>query len=113
TLVGEDLNIDIKKEFNIFLYRIVAELLNNVIKHASANLIELEVKKEKNNYYISVRDDGIGFQKQLRKKTVISGGFGLMSIIERLDSIKGRLEINSEIGQGTTATVILPTFEGK
>ncbi len=112
SLVGEDQVIDIKKEFNIFLYRIVAELLNNVIKHARANLIELEVKKEKNFYYISVQDNGIGFQKQLKRKTSLSGGFGLMSITERLDSIKGRLEINSELGKGTRATVIVPTIEG-
>jgi signal transduction histidine kinase len=64
----KNLQIGIKKEFNIFLYRIVAELLNNVIKHAQANLIELEVKKEKNFYYISVRDNGIGFQKQLKEE---------------------------------------------
>jgi PAS domain S-box-containing protein len=112
TLIGENLEIGIKKEFNIFLYRIVAELFNNVIKHAHANLIELELKKEKNFYYISVRDNGIGFQKQLKKKIGISGGFGLMSIIERLDSIKGRLEIKSELGDGTKATVILPIIEG-
>ncbi len=111
-LIGDNLQIGIKKEFNIFLYRIVAELLNNVIKHAQSNLIELEVKKEKNFYYISVRDNGIGFQKQIKRKTGISGGFGLMSIIERLDSIKGRLEINSDLGKGTEATVILPTTEG-
>ncbi len=112
TLVGEDQVIGIKKEFNIFLYRIVAELLNNVIKHARANLIELEVKKEKNFYYISVHDNGIGFQKQFKKKASNGSGFGLMSITERLDSIKGRLEINSELGKGTTATVIVPTIEG-
>lgn len=112
SLIGENQEIGIKKEFNIFLYRIVAELLNNAIKHANANLIELEVKKKKNFYYISVRDNGIGFQKQLKKKTGISGGFGLMSITERLDSIKGSLEIRSELEMGTIATVILPTFEG-
>lgn len=83
-LIGEDLEIGIKKEFNIFLYRIVAELLNNVLKHANADLIEVELEKEKNFYYISVRDNGIGFQKQIKKSTGMSGGFGLMSITERL-----------------------------
>jgi len=111
-LKGENHVIGIKNEFNIFLYRIVVELLNNVIKHAKANLIEVEVKKDKNFYYISVRDNGIGFQKQLKKLTATSGGFGLMSINERLDSIKGRLEINSELGKGTEAIVIIPTTEG-
>jgi PAS domain S-box-containing protein len=110
-LNGEDQQIGIKKEFNIFLYRIVVELLNNVIKHAEANLIELEVRKEKNFYYISVRDNGIGFRRQNKSKTSLSGGFGLMSITERLDSIKGRFEIKSNGEKGTTATVIIPTTE--
>ena len=111
-LLGENLKIDIQKEFNIFLYRIVTELLNNVIKHAQANLIELEVKKEKNFYYISVRDDGVGFRMKLNKKVSLNGGFGLMSITERLDNIKGRLEIKSAEGKGTNAIVIIPTSEG-
>jgi PAS domain S-box-containing protein len=112
TLHGENQKIGIRKEFNIFLYRIVAELLNNVLKHAQANSVELEVKKEKKYYYISVRDNGIGFKKNLDKKAKLDGGFGLMSINERLDNIKGRLEIKSVMGEGTNATVIIPTSEG-
>jgi PAS domain S-box-containing protein len=110
---GENQKIGIKKEFNIFLYRIVTELLNNAIKHSKADLVELEVKKEKKYYYITVRDNGIGFKKQLNKKATLNGGFGLLSIIERLDSIKGQLDIKSTIGKGTRATVIIPTSEEK
>jgi two-component system, sensor histidine kinase and response regulator len=112
SLIGETQIIGIKKEFNIFLYRIVVELINNALKHANAKLIELEIKKEKKFYYISVRDNGVGFNMNAKKKTQLSGGFGLMSIIERLDSIKGRFEIKSEIGIGTKALVIIPTSEG-
>ncbi|MEE4287143.1 MAG: response regulator [Mariniphaga sp.] len=111
-LIGEDQKIGIRKEFNIFLYRIITELLNNVIKHSQADLVEMEVIKEKKYYYISVRDNGIGFKQTMNKKSNLNGGFGLLSITERLDSIKGRLEINSEPGKGTTATVIIPTSEG-
>jgi PAS domain S-box-containing protein len=110
-LIGEDAKVDIRKEFNIFLYRIVTELLNNAIKHAKADLIELEVRKEKKFYYITVRDNGIGFKKQLDKKATMKGGFGLLSITERLDNIKGDLDIKSEVGQGTKATVIIPISE--
>ncbi len=109
--IGEDQKIGIKKEFNIFLYRIVTELLNNVIKHSQADLLELEVRKEKKYYYISVRDNGKGFKKQLTKKASLNGGFGLMSITERLDSIKGHFKIESELGKGTEATLIIPTNE--
>jgi PAS domain S-box-containing protein len=111
SLVGDNYIIGIKKEFNIFLYRIVVELINNALKHAQATLIEIEIKKEKKFYYISVHDNGIGFSRNSKKKNLFNGGFGLMSITERLDSIKGRFEIKSEMGKGTTATVIIPTIE--
>lgn len=111
-LVGENQIIDIRKEYNIFLYRIVTELLNNVIKHSKADLVEMEVKKEKKYYYITVNDNGIGFKKQSKKKNNLNSGFGLLSITERLDGIKGRLEIKTAEGKGTRATVIIPTSEG-
>jgi len=111
SIKGEEQKIDIKNEFNIFLYRVVVELLNNVIKHAQAKLIELEVRKEKKFYYITVQDDGVGFKERPKAKATMKGGFGLMSITERLDNIKGRLEFESELGQGTKATVIIPNSE--
>jgi len=110
-LTGESPKISIKKEFNIFLYRIVAELLNNAIKHACADLIELEVRKDKDFYYITVSDNGVGFKKKLNKKATMKGGFGLMSITERLENIKGNLEIKTEPLKGTKAIVRIPVSE--
>ena len=45
------------------------------------------------------------------KRATSKGGFGLLSITERLDSIKGHLNIESEIGEGTKATVVIPNSE--
>jgi len=112
-LNGENLKIDIQKEFNIFLYRIMTELLNNILKHAKANLIELEIRKDKKFYYITVQDNGVGFKRQPKIKATSKGGFGLLSITERLDSIKGHLKIESEIGKGTKATVVIPNSDIK
>jgi len=86
-------------------------LLNNVIKHANAKMIELKVSKEKKFYYITVQDDGVGIKKPLNKKATMKGGFGLLSITERLDNIKGHLNIQSAEGKGTKATVIIPISE--
>ena len=66
-LTGENLQIEIKKEFNIFLYRIVSELLMNIIKHANATLIKISIHKSKKMYYITVQDNGVGFKKQINK----------------------------------------------
>ncbi|NLB25526.1 MAG: GHKL domain-containing protein, partial [Bacteroidales bacterium] len=111
TLVSEFNKLNIRKEFKILVYRIVAELLNNAIKHASADLIEVEVKKSKDFYYITVRDNGVGFQKKMNNRVTMKGGFGLMSITERLENIKGRLEIKSGKGKGTEAIVRIPASE--
>lgn len=111
TLVSEFNKFNIRKEFKILVYRIVAELLNNAIKHASADLIEVEVKKSKDFYYITVRDNGVGFQKKMNNRVTMKGGFGLMSITERLENIKGRLEIKSGKGKGTEAIVRIPASE--
>ena len=110
-LISEFNKIDIKKEFKILIYRIVAELLNNAIKHAYADLIELEVRRTKEFYYITVQDNGIGFIRKRNKRVTMKGGFGLMSITERLENIKGNLEIKSGPGKGTKATVRIPASE--
>ena len=88
-------------------------MLTNIIKHANATLIELEIRKEKKMYYIIVRDNGVGFKNKPNNKATSKGGFGLMSIIERIESIKGTFEINSKLGKGTEAIIVIPNSENK
>lgn len=108
-LIGEDQQVEVEKDYEIFLYRIVCELLANVIKHANAKSVEINIEKSDRNYYVTVEDDGEGFiVKNLNQKTMMQGGFGLLSIIERLDSIKGKFSIESEINKGTVATIAIP-----
>jgi PAS domain S-box-containing protein len=107
-IIGEDQIIEIQKEFNIFLYRIMSELITNVVKHALATKIELEIHKGKKFYYISLQDNGAGFKMEKKSIDFSMGGFGLLSITERLDSIKGKLKIESKIGEGTKATIVIP-----
>lgn len=107
-LIGEDQGIEIQKEYNIFVYRIVCELLMNVIKHAKASLIELEISLKDEFYSIAVRDNGIGFKKDLKPRLRADGGFGLVSIFERIDNMNGKLEIDSKRGIGTEAKIIIP-----
>lgn len=108
---GEDVHIDIRKEYNIFLYRILSELINNVVKHAGATRVLLSIQKNKAYYMITLEDNGKGFDTDLLSKPKETGGFGLMSITERLDSIKGQFIIESSPGKGTKATVLLPLNE--
>ena len=100
--------LDIKNDIRILLYRIISELLTNIIKHANAKSIEIEIRKDKKSIYISVFDNGQGFDYQPDYNLTEHGGFGLFSINERLDSFRGRLVIESETEKGTKAIVIIP-----
>jgi two-component system sensor histidine kinase/response regulator len=106
-LSGEDQKINLNKEYNIFIYRIVCELFANTIKHAKANKIEVKIMAKNEICRIIVIDNGLGFNSDLNKTTT-NGGFGLLSITERLDSIQGRIEIESAHKKGTKAIITIP-----
>jgi signal transduction histidine kinase len=97
-------NIDglLTPEMEINLYRIVQEALNNVLKHANASEVIVEVKKETEGILVSVFDNGQGFEPATsasdgpRKE-----GIGLISMAERAKVIGGRLEIQSTPRVGT------------
>jgi len=100
--------IDTSTDIKILLYRIVSELLSNVIKHAESDIIKVEINKDKEYYNISVIDKGKGFNYQDETKMLETSGFGLFSINERLETIRGKLLIDSIIGEGTKATISIP-----
>lgn len=110
-LIGEEINLNVKKEIIIFIYRIVNELIQNVIKHAKATEVSIEITQLKRKYYISVRDNGSGFDRNNRKITSKTGGFGLLSIKERIENFKGHFFIHSEPGKGTLAKIEIPEIK--
>lgn len=103
----------LKKENNIFVYRIVCELLANIIKHAKASNVGVEVSVKDKFLRIIVEDNGVGFDKNKISTPNEYGGFGLMSIIERLDNIHGSLQINSAPNSGTKVVISVPTLEAQ
>ncbi len=109
-IVGEKIILNIKKEIAIFIYRIVNELLHNVLKHAFATEITIEIEQKGKKYFITVHDNGVGINNNSQKKVFNHGGFGLMSIKERLESFNGHLYLKSELGKGTKAVIELPEY---
>jgi signal transduction histidine kinase len=85
------------------IYRLVQEALTNVVKHAQAERVELEVTAEDDVVAIEVRDNGVGFDPALKP-----AGFGLMGMRERLELVGGRLEVSSTPGRGTSLRARLP-----
>jgi PAS domain S-box-containing protein len=88
----------------ITLYRVLMELINNSIKHASARNIGITFKEENKVLFIEFMDDGKGFDvnKTLRDPKI---GMGLNNIINRVKSMQGSCEFNSNEGAGTTVKI--------
>lgn len=106
--ITNNIETGFSNDINIMLYRTVAELLNNVLKHANAGKISVSVEKKDIYLYISVIDNGAGFDIKDKEQITEQKGFGLFSIIERLNSVQGELLIKTAKGKGVIATVKVP-----
>jgi signal transduction histidine kinase len=96
-------------ELRSLLYHTSRELLMNVIKHAGARQANVTVRTSGGSLRITVEDDGCGFiSEKPGRLWSIEGGFGIYSVRERLRMVGGQLEIDSEIGRGTRATITVP-----
>jgi two-component system, NarL family, sensor kinase len=88
----------------ITLYRIVQELLNNVMKHAGATSAIVQVTKSNELLSLTVEDDGKGFETSILK---MNKGIGWVNIQNRVDFLKGKLDIRSKEGEGTSVQIDL------
>ncbi|WP_303310179.1 PAS domain S-box protein [Hymenobacter sp. BT730] len=108
-----DLNLSgleepLPRQLQTAIYRMVQELLNNVMKHAQAREAFVSVAREDNYVYVSVEDDGVGFDTSTPRA---SHGIGLAGIRTRVALLGGSLNIHSRVGQGTTISLTLPVQE--
>jgi signal transduction histidine kinase len=87
-------------QVELVLFRIAQELFNNIIKHSGANKVDVQVMKMDQHCVLIVQDNGRGFKSDSK-----SDGIGLMNINNRLNTINGDFDINSESDGGTTATI--------
>ena len=95
---------EVSNEIKINIHRIIHELLNNIIKHASATKVDLNINQiEKESLEIIVKDNGKGFDVD----SVIDG-IGISNLKLRIDNLKGDLQINSKKGKGTKTQILIP-----
>jgi signal transduction histidine kinase len=108
----DDRHIALGEEVGEILFRTVRELLTNVRQHARAKHVTLSsTDRRDGSVAITVADDGIGLPAHRRRGNPFgeTGGIGLWSIDQRLRELDAVLDIDAASGQGTRATVVLPT----
>jgi len=97
------------EDTQVTTFRVIQELLFNIVKHAQAQHARLSVSRVDETLRVDVEDDGIGFDdSKLGTGPTPTGGFGLFGSRERLEHLGGRLEITAVPGGGTRMSVTVP-----
>jgi len=95
-------------KISTYLYRIAQEALNNIVKHAEATSVSLQLVELGNYIELIVEDNGKGFNFGQDFRSM---GNGIYNMRERTSILKGTFELNSNIGYGTTIIVRIPLHE--
>lgn len=108
-LVQEETTDPLPRDIASCLYRVAQESLANIMKHAHAARVEIELTCDEQEITLSIYDTGVGFD--LNDIQARHPGLGLVNMRERVRSVRGRLDIQSEPGRGTHIMVHIP-FSG-
>ena len=102
-IVGLDTRLD--NQIETVLYRVIQEIVNNIIKHAKASHISMQLIRHESELNIMIEDNGIGFDTN---KLDTFDGIGLKGIQTRIEFLNGNVHFDSFIGRGTTVIIDLP-----
>ena len=93
----------LSQDVKLVLYRCAYELVNNAVKHAHADRIDIQLMQEESQVTLTVSDNGRGLDSESQQ-----GGIGLQNIRERISHYHGTMHIVSGKEQGTETNIILP-----
>lgn len=102
----ESFNLDTEMEIStqVIIYRIIQEALSNAIRHANAQNIMVQCSQNGKTFFITVEDDGYGFDKNILNQ---KKGIGITNIENRAKYLNGTVEIHSAPHEGTTINIEL------
>ena len=98
-------------EYSLILYRVAQEGLTNIVKHSQAKKVEISLEKKANTVYLTVADDGIGFnykQSFVRRRKEDKLKLGLLGVRERIELLGGKMTVDTAPGRGTKLIAKLP-----
>jgi signal transduction histidine kinase len=101
----EPLKIQLTQEAEIGLFRVVQEALTNVLKHAAASRVRVDLRQAANTLCLRVADNGRGFETTSQP----ARSLGLVGMRQRVELLGGRFEMRSQPGAGTEVLVTIPT----
>jgi two-component system, NarL family, sensor histidine kinase DegS len=102
--VNVGLDIRLPSKYEVALFRLVQECVQNALKHAESTHIQVKVEVKKDKITVVVKDNGRGFDIETQK----TGSFGIMGMKERVDLLEGDITIDSKIGAGTVVLIQVP-----
>ncbi len=102
----EHFDHDLDEKIATALFRILQESLTNVIRHAQATQVKIDLNRDSTSLYMKISDNGVGIPRSVRKK---SNAFGLAGIRERISMLGGELKITTAEGKGTILAISIPT----
>lgn len=95
---------DISKKTQIVVYRIIQEILNNILKHAKASAVDINLTHSESKLFLVIQDNGIYFDENAIKN---SDGIGWKNIRARIEMFNGEYSISSNTSGGTKISVSL------
>lgn len=108
-LITEGQNYKLEKHEELICFRIVQEALHNIIKHAKANKIVIQIIFGAQIFILKISDNGIGFDtRSLRLGNYKGTGMGIRNMYNRAKIINAQFDLNGKLNEGTTLTLSLP-----
>jgi len=103
-------NIDalLSREDALHLYRIIQEVLGNMVKHSQAKAASVVLRRDEHNIRAVIKDDGVGFDYAEKQQKSIS--LGMKTLMERTKIIRSKLFIESIKNKGTTVSLQIPSL---
>ena len=102
-------NLDVAKDDEIHIYRVVQEAIHNTLKHARASQMKIDFRQSPGEINVTIGDNGIGYHYDSHRKNSL--GLGLKNIISRVEMLNGEIFIDTEVGKGTLYSIIIPNAQ--
>lgn len=92
------------EKIELMLYRIIQEIISNIIRHADAKKVNIELVRHDDELILIIEDDGRGFDTARTE----NHGIGLKNIATRVEYLNGSVNFDSSIGKGTSVVIEIP-----